>query len=192
MSLTIALAQPPIILPVIFPPQLRQYLELSDEQVLKILTLNTRLGAFLGNKAQRRIQVQIELGIETAKPTIDPMALGLRYLELEAIRREIEAERARTTEDAQKILTPVQKTKLATLQEALRLASTACDAVNQNLIVITNPATQPPPIFPPPIRWFDTSSLASFLRAPAAPCPSTITPVIVGGDFVPGPSVPQP
>ena len=65
------------------------------------------------------------------------MALGLRYIELEAIRRELQAEQQKTVTAVQKLLTEPQKIKLAALQQSLQLYSTACSAVEQNVLQST-------------------------------------------------------
>lgn len=124
-----------------FPPQLKQYMELSDAQVNTIIEANASLQRFQIDKHRRTIQVEMELAQERAKTTIDPMALGVRYLELEGIRREILSEQQKTSAQIQNVLTPPQKTKLQTLQQALRLQSTICEAQSVNLLdqVAPNP-----------------------------------------------------
>lgn len=157
------------------PPTLVSYLELTRSQQDQILQENQRLSTFNLDKTRRSSVVQTEIQMELAKADPDPMALGLRYRELEAIRRETAAEQSRTMQNIQTLLTAAQKQKLSTLQEALRLQSTACDAVNWNL------TTAPPLVIggilstvPAPI-----SSVLSFL-APSSGCG---TPAIRTGDF---------
>jgi hypothetical protein len=132
LTLPMASAQ---IIPILvdFPPQLRSYLELTDEQVTAIKKANTDLNEFRITKLRRQFQVQMELGQETAKQSPDPMGLGLRYVELEAIRRELQAEQEKTVAAVQKVLTAPQKAKLSVLQQAFLLYGTACSAVDQNL-----------------------------------------------------------
>lgn len=124
-----------------FPPQLRAYLDLKDDQVASILRLNNSLNRFMAEKNTRNIQVQIEIAQEMRKETLDPMALGLRQVELEAIRREIGAEQQKTAVEIQKVLTAAQKMKLQALQEAMRLYNVGCDAIAINLM--TQPAQNP-------------------------------------------------
>ena len=135
---------PDNVIPVVRPglsPALRQYLELTQEQVEAIGRLNQQLQRFEADKARRMVQVQVEIGQETSRTPLDPMALGLRYVELEAIRRETEAESKRVAEAIQSVLTPAQKNKIGALQEALRLQSLACDALNSKLLSVTAPAS---------------------------------------------------
>src|SRR5690348_6528657 len=117
-----------------FPPQLKTYLELTDDQVNSIKKANADLDTFRATKLQRQFQVQAELAQETSKQTPDPMAIGLRYVELEAIRRELQAEQQKAATTVQSVLTTPQKAKVAVLQQALQLYPTACSAVEQNLL----------------------------------------------------------
>src|SRR5207253_10017325 len=81
---------------------------------------------------------------ETAKPSPDPMALGIRYFELETLRRQIETRQKDTLTQIQALLSADQKTKLNTLQQALSLYSTACTAVNLNMMTPPTRSTQIP------------------------------------------------
>ena len=136
-----------------FPPQLKAYLELTDDQIQAITKANTDLNAFRATKLQRQLQVQTELAQEMAKQTLDPMALGLRYMELEAIRRELNAEQQKTATAVQNILTA------AALQQALRLYPTACSTVEQNVL----PTAAPPGNIIPANRIDPNVGFASFL-----------------------------
>ena len=80
------------VLPVFFPLQVKEYLGLSPDQISKILGLNSALGTFRLEKTQRQFQVQQEIADETARPSPDPMALGVRYFELEALRRQLDTQ----------------------------------------------------------------------------------------------------
>lgn len=148
-----------------FPAQLKEFLELTDTQVTALNQLNDRLTDYEGSKLERSAIVQFEINQENARPTIDPAALGVRYRELELIRRDVESERSRTRAESQAVLTAAQKTKLTTLEQALRLQSTACEAVNRHLIQA------------PQLRFIpELSSIAQFLLggalASSAPCPT--------------------
>jgi hypothetical protein len=132
----------PIFRPPAFPPALQTYLELSNDQVNAITRLNAAYQQFQLEKSQRTAQVQLELAQETAKQNLDAMALGVRHLELEAIRREMQAQQAKTFTEVQNVLTAAQKTKAQALIEAMRLQSLACDAQTQNLIPIALPGNR--------------------------------------------------
>jgi hypothetical protein len=157
-----------------FPPELKQYLALSDDQVTKINTLNSQLNSFWSTKFERQIQVQSEIAEWTAKEALDSLALGLRYAELEAIRRELDDQQKKTVSQIQALLTMEQKAKLAVLQQALTLYSTACSGLSQNLL-----SPPIPTVLISESRWFNT---ASFLAGPA-PCASFTTGVTRSGSF---------
>src|SRR6266487_3261843 len=109
-----------------FSSDLKSFLVLSDDQTAKVNGLNSQLQAFWFGKNARRSRVELEIAQETAKPSPDPMELGVRYFELEAIRRQLEDQQRNTATQIQALLTPDQKAKLITLQQALSLYSTAC------------------------------------------------------------------
>ena len=115
-------------------PELQRYLELTPEQVAGIVSRNAALIEFNLEKSRRAAVVQGEIGQETAKTQLDPMALGVRYLELEAIRRELAGRSQRTYEEIQALLTPAQKTKVQALVEAMRLQPVICEAQAANVL----------------------------------------------------------
>jgi hypothetical protein len=132
-----------------FPAELQKYLELSTEQVNAIQRLNGASREFEIEKGNRAFQVQIELAQETAKTPLDAMALGVRHVELEAIRRELRAQQQKTYDEIQKILTAAQKTKVQALIDAMRLQGVTCEAQSQNIL----------PIVPSVLRRLDPSPL---------------------------------
>jgi hypothetical protein len=145
----------------LFPPALQRYFEFSTEQVTSIQRLNQALQQLQVEKLTRSSRVQLEIAQETAKPTLDAMALGLRYLELEAIQREIRAQHAKTNEEIQKLLTPAQKNRLEVLVSAMRLQSVICEAQSQNILAAQIPANR---ISGPTLNFGDgQTGVASFL-----------------------------
>jgi hypothetical protein len=190
LGVSACLAQVPTpVLPVFFPPQLKDYLALSDDQATKISGLNSQLRSFQSDKGQRQIQVQLEIAQETAKPSPDPMELGVRYFELEAIRRQLDDQQKSTVSQIQALLTADQKTKLTALQQALSLYPTACSAVGQNLMTVPAPAALIPVISSVPV----ISPGISFGVLTSIPSPACAgTAVARSGDFVfsPGPAQP--
>jgi hypothetical protein len=174
-----------------FPASLKQYLGLSDDQVQQITTLNQQLTQAITTKAQRQVQLQLEITQETSRPNLDAMAIGTRYAELEQIRRDIEAERTTTVASMQNILTEVQKGKLAALQHVFREYPIACAAIGQNLITVPTGAAVNPNVnnqIPSGI----IGSFASFLLAPSPACPVPTAASRIGFGFVPVPVPPQP
>ncbi len=79
-------------------------------------------------KDERRVTVAFELIEEKAKDPIDPLALGLRYAEIEAIRREIAEREAAALNTNVQILTEAQRLRLRILEEARRLQPTVTEA----------------------------------------------------------------
>lgn len=164
--------------PIYFPPQLKDYLTLSDDQIAKITTLNSQFSAFQSEKTARVFQVQREIADETAKVSPDPMALGVRYFELEALRRQMDEQQKNTVTQIQALLTADQKTKLAALQQALSLYSTACSAAGQNLMRLP---TQVPTALIPVI------SRGPLLGAPVLSLACTGATGVFAGNFLPQP-----
>ena len=121
-------------LPSYFPQELKQYLDLTGAQVNAITSLNGTQARFESGKNQRMAQVNQEIAYWTAQSPIDPSQLGIRYAEMEAIRRDIADKRKGTEEQIQTLLTAAQKTKIAALIEARRLAVIADLAECQRLI----------------------------------------------------------
>ena len=125
----------PVIHPIaFFPPELVQYLDLKPAQIEAISALNATQARFEFDKARRAAQVNEEIVYWTAQSPLDPGQLGMRYVELEAIRRETADQRKRTEEQIQAVLTVVQKGKIATLAEARKLMAIADMAECQGLL----------------------------------------------------------
>ena len=114
-------------LPVITPmtpglgPELVSYLQLTPQQVTDMGKIQADWAAFQSSRYQRMSQVQIEISQETQKSPLDPMALGLRYAEVESIRRELAKENGAVGERMRGLLTDAQKNKVKTLEEAMKL-----------------------------------------------------------------------
>lgn len=117
-----------------FPEQIRAYLALTPDQVAKIEAQNDAFARWSAERNRRVFAVQFEIDVETARSPLDPAALGVRYAELEAIRREI-AEREKELLPANvAVLTPAQVTKLKALEEAMKLVSTGQQAQSVRLL----------------------------------------------------------
>lgn len=114
--------------------ELKHYLELTPTQVTRLTELEGRFRNFQVPKLRRSRQVTQELSQELARPTMDPLALGVRSRELELIRREVATERELTEKEAANILNPTQREKLGLLEQTLRLRSTACEAAKHVLL----------------------------------------------------------
>ena len=117
-----------------FPAAIRLFLDLSDSQVQTIQQQNDDLGRFASGKFLRASQVQQEIAQETARPGLDPLALGLRYTELEVIRRELQDEFRRTRDRIRQALTEPQRAKLGSLEAILKLLPIYSEAASVNLV----------------------------------------------------------
>lgn len=102
-------------------PGLVQYLELTPAQILALGRIEFEWQRYLASKARRVSQVDSEIRDATLAEVVDPMALGLRYMELEAICRESRDTDRLTRETARKVLNDAQLARLAALEQAWRL-----------------------------------------------------------------------
>jgi hypothetical protein len=57
-------------------------------------------------------EVQSGVAVELSKDALDPMAIGLAYVEIEVIRRELRAELVKLRVKVREVLTSVQSVKL--------------------------------------------------------------------------------
>ena len=125
----------------LFPPELQKYLDLTNTQVDAIRRANLELTTFTARKQFRMAQVQAEIREWTAKDPIDAMQLGVRYAELEGIRREIADEQKKAVSKARGVLNAAQLAKLKVLEDAVKLQPLINDAVCENLM--TSAVSQP-------------------------------------------------
>lgn len=133
LSATCAFAQLPVPTPV-FPEELRQYLNLSNDQVDKMIRLHMEYNRTAAEKSVRIVQLQREIREETERTDLDPMALGLRYAEMEGIRRELNDLQLRLHENVVALLNEAQRTKLKALEDAVKLQPLIGQAVCENLL----------------------------------------------------------
>lgn len=159
-----------------FPAQLGEFLSLTSGQADSVIRLNTDYNRYTAEKQARMAQVQRELAEETARPQLDPMALGLRYVELETIRRELNDQLRQTRADIAATLTDAQKPRIKTLEDAAGLQPLIAEAQCYNLIAAPSFATFV--VGTPAVRTGD------FLPMPTLVCGAG--PVLVHDPF-PGP-----
>jgi len=170
------------ILPIpLFPVQLKEYLGLSDDQINRIATIRAQFASFQQTRLLRQYQLQAEIAEETAKTNPDPLALGIRYAEIESIRRGLQTQQGATVTQTQAILSVGQRAKLITLQQALALYSTACSAVDQNLMSF--------PVIPQAGNVIPIERVGVPV---ASGCAGFSLPFILGGVLSPAPIVLQP
>ena len=118
----------------LFPPELQKYLELSNTQVDAIRRANLELTTFTARKQFRMALVQAEIREWTPKDPINAIELGLRYAELEVIRREIGDEQKKTVAKARGVLNAAQLVRLKVLEDAVKLQPLIDAAVCENLM----------------------------------------------------------
>lgn len=127
--------------------ELVSYLQLTPQQVTDMGKIQADWIAFQSSRFQRMSQVQIEIAQETQRSPLDPMALGLRYAEVETIRRELTTENAAVGERMRGLLTEAQKNKVKTLEEAAKLLPLISQAQCTQLLT--------PAVYTTP--WFNTA-----------------------------------
>lgn len=108
------------------------YLGLSKEQKDQIEANRRR--SYTDSGVNRMRQVAREIREELARETLDEAAIGIRYAEMESLRRkETELTRKQTAENVA-VLRPEQKVKLDALREAMRLTWAVSDARSEGLL----------------------------------------------------------
>jgi len=135
---TVVLAQmpggPTTPLPISSNSQLIKYLGLEVNQTIDLWAGHLEFQRYLAGKTLRVAQVEAELRVETLKDVIDPLALGMRYAELEAICREARDTQKKTQERARKLLTAAQLAKMQVLDQAYALLPVIAEADTVHLM----------------------------------------------------------
>jgi len=134
-------------------------------------------------KQNRISQLQTEIATETAKDTLDPMALGTRYAEIETICRDLKSQAGTYQQKNTTVLTDPQKAKLQALQDAIKLAPVISEAQSGNLL---GTAAAAPLFFTNTSASFGSSNsiIGSFLGPIVSGCYSGFSSSIVHtGDF---------
>lgn len=148
--------------------ELRQYLQLSEGQMTTLgrnITDDTR---WSDTKIRRIQEVRTEIAKETEQPTLDPMALGVRYAEIEAICRDMRDQNSMLRTRNQSVLTDSQKQRLAALDDVLKLMPVVLQAQDANLMGGAQyTRTDGPVIFDP---LSSTAQLGSFLFPRSREC----------------------
>lgn len=132
-SATALFAQEPTV-----PTSIKEYLGLTPAQVATFVrNLDERYARALAIM-ERSITVQAEIDEAALRDPVDPMALGLRFAELETTRREFLEQRREIIARHRSQLTPTQAARLhavmATLTAANHLGALASDATCLDLI----------------------------------------------------------
>jgi hypothetical protein len=120
------------------PDALDAYLAVTPDQKAQITMLQRDSNRVKDEKNRRRNQVLSEFMEAIAISVSDPVALGLRLLELETIDRELREENAALVSAIQAKLSPAQLAKLKTLEESRPLPSLDMAAQNQGYLLPAN------------------------------------------------------
>ena len=129
------------------PAELRSFFALTDDQVRQVVGINQNYLSAYGVDEATIERLQQQIAAETAKPVLDASALGALYVALEQARRDEQAVRAQALSAVTQLLTPAQRTKLQTLQDALNLQPLLTAAIQSNFLLAPgSPASSPPPV----------------------------------------------
>lgn len=169
------------------PETLITYLGLTNSQALQISKNNGSYTELVAQKNARIWQVQAEISEETGKDPIDPSALGVRYMEIELICRDI----SKAGDDLRKsnlaLLTDAQKVKLTALEEAMKLAPVYTAAQSANLLAGTRSGDFSA-LLGNPIVYLGLSSRTSLSSCTSPSGVFMIDPATRPGQFGPGPT----
>jgi hypothetical protein len=117
-----------------FPTDLEQYLNLTAREVAAIQQATTRHNQVAAAEQIRTIEIRNEIDAETRKTQPDALTLGVKYNEIESIRRDLATQLAALRDQLQALLAPPQRDKLSALYDARNLLPIAYDAQCENLI----------------------------------------------------------
>jgi hypothetical protein len=108
--------------------QIKQFLQLSDAQFVTIFNNNEQFARLAGETNRRVNQLRGEIAVETDRPKPDPLELGNRYAEIALVCRFLETEGKRVVERNVAVLTDAQRTRLRSLDEAIKLLPVIAEA----------------------------------------------------------------
>lgn len=117
-----------------FPADLKQYLNLTDAELAFIQQASSDYSQVASAKQLRITELQNEIAAETQNDQPDPMALGVRYAEIESIRRDLASQLASLRDKLRASLDDAQRSKLTALNDARNLQPIISDAQCENLL----------------------------------------------------------
>jgi hypothetical protein len=120
-----------------FPTDLKQYLNLTVREVAAIQQAATRYNQAAASKQLRLIEIRNEIDAETRKTRPDALTLGVKYNEIESIRRDLATQLVALRDQLRASLGPAQRDKLSALSDARNLLPIAYDAQCENLIAVS-------------------------------------------------------
>lgn len=116
------------------PTALKEFLGLTDTQVQQLIGLRKSLPDVMKPFAEQIREKQQALREEMQKTNPDPAKVGQLMVEVKQIREKMQAAREKLDDQAKALLTPAQKTKLAQLEAAQKLAPAIRQGVGLGLL----------------------------------------------------------
>jgi hypothetical protein len=117
-----------------FPIDVREYFNITDSQVSAFLSARASYNDYSQRQQNRTADLQVQIRDETAKASPDPNALGMLYVQLQAVNQEMVMQAAQYTKSAQAVLSADQTAKLTALQNTVALQSAAYQAMSCNML----------------------------------------------------------
>lgn len=160
----------------------REFLELTETQEARLREIVEPFYQWKETQSDRIRQVEAEIQEEAKKTPPDPMALGVRFAELESIRRHSVERLEEVIRLRRSVLTPEQLRRVQLLEQAARLSDTvqdancelvmlpddldrACGVASVNLRTpLTSPSSASPTIFDPSVPFDATAPLRRYLE----------------------------
>lgn len=127
-------------------PNLVRHLELTEAQVSRMVEINHRLAASMGERQLEVSRLRQEMAAEAARDTPSAAALGTRAARLEQICRDGQAAGATARAEMPAVLTESQRARWQELDRALQLLPALGEAQDVNLAG-RSPAQALPPNF---------------------------------------------
>jgi hypothetical protein len=122
-------AQTPVLLSQL--TQLREYLQLNDNQLQSIEQNLTNFVKSSSDRYARIFQVRGEIAEQTAKDVLDPLGLGLRYAEIETRCRQIRTDETALAAKNAALLTDPQRARLKALEDFIKEAARLGPVIGQ-------------------------------------------------------------
>lgn len=125
----------------VFPLALREYLNPTDTQIAAMVQANADYRDIYQRRQQRIADVQIEIRDENAKERPDPMALGVRYVEIQLLSSDLQSQASQLRQRARTALTGDQAARLKALDD-LAASSPALSVLQRCNLLVAPPASQ--------------------------------------------------
>lgn len=116
------------------PPDLKNFLNLSDAQIQSLVQLQQQKGQTLQPVVQQMMQTQMKLQQILTSPNPDAATVGQLVIAMNALGGQVQQIAGNFQQQAVNVLQPDQKTKLPPLQLALELHPIALQAASLGLL----------------------------------------------------------